>query len=91
LVTLRTPAELQTSRSFEIYGALSCSAVNVGCTLTRGAISYTADMSSAYWDEHQPITNGYVEAKGYLTGSTFKVSKIESKDRRYDSGHGDDD
>jgi hypothetical protein len=91
LSTLSTPTELQASRSFEIYGALSCAAVNTGCTLTRGAITYTADMSYAYWDEHQPITSGYVEAKGYLTGSTFKVSKIESKDRRYGTGHGDDD
>jgi hypothetical protein len=91
LSTLSTPTELQASRSFEMYGALSCSAVNVGCTLTRGAIVYTADMSSAYWDEHQPTISGYVEAKGYLTGNTFKVSKIESKDRRYGTGHGDDD
>ncbi len=91
LSALSTPTELQASRSFEMYGAISCSAVNVGCTLTRGAIVYTADMSSAYWDEHQPIISGYVEAKGYLTGNTFKVSKIESKDRRYGTGHGDDD
>jgi hypothetical protein len=91
LSTLSTPTELQASRSFEMYGSLSCSAVNVGCTLTRGAITYTADMSTARWDEHQPITSGYVEAKGYLTGNTFKVSKIESKDRRYGTGHGDDD
>jgi hypothetical protein len=91
LSTLSTPNELQTSRSFEMYGALSCSDVNVGCTLTRGAIIYTADMSAARWDEHQPVTSGYVEAKGYLTGNTFKVSKIESKDRRYGAGHGDDD
>ena len=91
LSALSTPTERQASRSFEMYGALSCAAVNVGCTLTRGAITYTADMSYAYWDEHQPISNGYVEAKGYLMGSTFKVSKIESKDRRYETGHGDDD
>lgn len=91
LSNLSTPTELQTSRSFEMYGSLSCSAVNVGCTLTRGAVTYIADMSSARWDEHQPITTGYVEAKGYLTGNTFKVSKIESKDRRYGAGHGDDD
>ena len=91
LSTLSTSSELQASRSFEMYGSLSCSAVNTGCTLTRGAIAYTADMSSAYWDEHQPITSGYVEAKGYLTGNTFKVSKIEAKDRRYDPGYGDDD
>jgi hypothetical protein len=91
LSTLSTPTELQASRSFEMYGSLNCSAVNVGCTLTRGAITYTADMATARWDEHQPITSGYVEAKGYLTGNTFKVSKIESKDRRYGSGHGDDD
>ncbi len=91
LSTLSTPTELQASRSFEMYGSLSCSAVNVDCTLTRGAITYTADMSTARWDEHQPITTGYVEAKGYLTGNTFKVSKIESKDRRYGTGHGDDD
>ena len=91
LSTLSTPTELQAYRSFEMYGSLSCSAVNVGCTLTRGAITYTADMSTSRWDEHQPITNGYVEAKGYLTGNTFKVSKIESKDRRYGTGHGDDD
>ena len=91
LSTLSTPTELQASRSFEMYGSLSCSAVNVGCTLTRGAITYTADMSTARWDEHQPITSGYVEAKGYLTGNTFKVSKIESKDRRYGTGQGDDD
>ena len=91
LSTLSTPTELQASRSFEMYGSLSCSAVNVGCTLTRGAITYTADMSTARWDEHQPITSGYVEAKGYLTGTTFKVSKIESKDRRYGTGNGDDD
>jgi hypothetical protein len=91
LSTLSTPTELQASRSFEMYGALSCSAVNVGCTLIRGAITYTADMASARWDGHQAITNGYVEAKGYLTGNTFKVSKIESKDRRYGTGHGDDD
>lgn len=91
LSTLSTPTELQTSRSFEMYGELSCSAANVGCTLTRGAITYTADMSTARWDEHQPILSGYVEAKGYLTGNTFKVSKIESKDRRYGSGQGDDD
>jgi hypothetical protein len=91
LSTLNTSAELQASRSFEMYGSLSCSAVNVGCTLTRGAVTYTADMSTARWDEHQPITTGYVEAKGYLSGNTFKVSKIESKDRRYGTGHGDDD
>jgi hypothetical protein len=48
-------------------------------------------MSAARWGKHQPVTNGYVEAKGYLTGNTFKVSKIESKDRRYGAGHGDDD
>ena len=91
LSALSTSNERQASRSFEMYGALSCAAVNVGCTLTRGAITYTADMSSAYWNEHLPIVSGYVEAKGYLTGTTFKVSKIESKDRRYGSGHGDDD
>lgn len=91
LSTISTPSELQATRSFEIYGSLSCSAVNVGCTLTRGASTYTADMSSAYWNEHLPIANGYVEAKGYLTGNTFKVIKIESKDRRYGYGHGDDD
>ena len=91
LSPLSTPNELQTSRSFEMYASLNCSAVNVGCTLTSGAVTYTADMSSAYWDEHQPIISGYVEAKGYLTGNTFKVSKIESKDRRYGNGYGDDD
>lgn len=91
LSSLNSPTELQASRSFEMYGALSCAAVNVSCTLTRGAITYTADLSTARWDEHQPITNGYVEAKGYLTGNTFKVIKIESKDRRYGAGQGDDD
>jgi len=91
LSALSTPNELQASRSFEMYGALSCSGVNVGCTLTRGAVTYTADMSTARWDGHQPITSGYVEAKGYLTGNTFKISKVESKDRRYGAGHGDDD
>lgn len=91
LSSLNSPTELQASRSFEMYGALSCSAVQIGCTLTRGAITYTADMSTARWDEHPPITNGFVEAKGYLTGNTFKVIKIESKDRRYGAGHGDDD
>ncbi len=93
LSTPGTPTALQAARSFEMYGALSCSAVNEGCTLTRGGIAYTADMLSASWGGHQPITNGYVEAKGYLTGTgtTFKVSKIESKDRHYDAGHGADD
>lgn len=91
LSTLSTSTEIEASRSFEMYGELSCSAVNTGCTLTRGAIAYTADMSSAFWSESQSIVNGYVEAKGYLTGSTFKVSKIESKDRFYDTGYGDDD
>ena len=91
LSTLNTATELQANRSFEIYGALSCSALNVGCTLTRGAVTYTADMSTARWDDYQSVVNGYVEAKGYLTGNTFKVIKIEVKDRRYGSGHGDDD
>lgn len=91
LSTLSTASELQANRSFEIYGELRCSALNVGCTLTRGAVTYTADMSTARWDDYQAIVNGYVEAKGYLTGSTFKVIKIEAKDRRYGSGHGDDD
>jgi hypothetical protein len=91
LSTLNTATELQANRSFEIYGALSCSALNAGCTLTRGAVTYTADMSTARWDNYQSIVNGYVEAKGYLTGNTFKVIKIEVKDRRYGSGHGDDD
>lgn len=91
LSSLNSPTELQASRSFEMYGALSCSAMNVGCTLTRGAVTYTADLSTARWDENWPITNGYVEAKGYLSGNTFKVSKIESKDRRYGTGQGDDD
>ena len=94
LSTLSTSTELQASRSFEMYGELSCSAVNTGCTLTRGAITYTADMSSAYWGGSQSIVNGYVGAQGYLTGNTFKVSKIESKDRRYvtgtSTGTGDD-
>lgn len=91
LSNLNSATELQASRSFEMYGALSCSAINVGCTLTRGAVTYTAELSTARWDENWPITNGYVEAKGFLTGSTFKVSKIESKDRRYGAGQGDDD
>ena len=99
LSTLGTSTELQASRSFEMYGSLSCSAVNTGCTLTRGTITYTVDMSSAYWGGSQSIVNGYVEAQGYLTGNTFKVSKIESKDRRYvtgtgignSTGNGDDD
>ena len=91
LSTLSTPTELQTSRSFEMYGTLSCSAVNVGCTLTSGTVTYTADMLTARWDDHQSRVSGYVEAKGYLTGNTFKVSKIESKDRRDGSGYGDDD
>jgi hypothetical protein len=91
LSALNTANELQANRSFEIYGALSCSALNVGCTMTRGAVTYTADMSTARWDDYQSIVNGYVEAKGYLTGNTFKVIKIEAKDRRYGSGHGDDD
>ena len=91
LSSISNASELQANRSFEIYGALSCSSLNVGCTLTRGAVTYTADMSSARWDDHPPVVNGYVEAKGYLTGNTFTVIKIESKDRRYGSGHGDDD
>ena len=91
LASLSTPIERQSSRSFELYGSLSCSAINVGCTLTRGAVTYTADLSTANWDEHQPTTSGYVEAKGYLSGNTFKVIKIESKNRRYGTGHGDDD
>ena len=91
LSSISTASELQANRSFEIYGSLSCSAINVGCTLTRGSVNYTADMTSARWDEHTPIVNGYVEAKGYLTGNTFKVIRIESKDRRYGYGHGDDD
>lgn len=91
LSTLSTPAEIQATRSFEMYGNLSCSAVNVGCTLTRGAATYTADMSTARWDHNQSIVSGYVEAKGYLTDNTFKVIKIESKDRRYSLGGGDDD
>jgi hypothetical protein len=91
LSTINTASELQANRSFEIYGELSCSALNVGCTLTRGAVTYTADMSTARWDEYQSVVNGYVEAKGYLTGTTFTVIKIQPKDRRYGSGHGDDD
>ena len=91
LSALNTATELQAKRSFEIYGELSCSALNVGCTLRRGAVTYTADMTTARWDDYQSIVNGYVEAKGYLTGNTFKVIKIEAKDRRYSSGHGDDD
>jgi hypothetical protein len=91
LSSLSSSRDLQANRSFEIYGALSCSALNVGCTLTRGAVTYTADMSSARWDDHPPVVSGYVEAKGYLTGNTLMVMKIESKDRRYGSGHGDDD
>ncbi len=91
LSTLSTSAEIQSSRSFEIYGTLSCSALNVGCTLTRGSVTYTADMSTARWDDQQSVLNGYVEAKGYLTGNTFKVLKIESKNRRYGHGQGDDD
>lgn len=91
LSTLSTPTELQTSRSFEMYGTLSCSAANVGCTLTSGAVTYTADMLTARWDDHQSRVSGYVEAKGYLTGNTFKVRKIESKDRRDGRGYGDDD
>jgi hypothetical protein len=91
LPTLNNASQLQVSRSFEIYGELRCSALNLGCTLTRGAITYTADMSTARWDDNQSIVNGYVEAKGYLTGNTFKVIKIESKNRRYGYGHGDDD
>jgi hypothetical protein len=91
LSTLNSASELQANRSFEIYGELRCSALNVGCTLIRGAVTYTADMSTARWDDYQSIVNGYVEAKGYLTGNTFKVIKIEAKDRRYGSGHGDDD
>lgn len=91
LSALNTATELEATRSFEIYGALSCSALNVDCTLTRGAVTYTADMSTARWDDYPSIVNGYVEAKGYLTGNTFKVIKIEAKNRRYGSGHGDDD
>lgn len=91
LSNISNASELQANRSFEINGALSCSALNVGCTLTRGSVTYTADMSSARWDGHPSVVNGYVEAKGYLTDNTFTVIKIESKDRRYGSGHGDDD
>lgn len=91
LSALSTATERTSARSFELYGSLSCTAVNVGCTLTRGAVTYTADMSSAYWNEGAPIANGFVEAKGYLTSNTFKVGKIESKDRRFGTGRGDDD
>lgn len=48
-------------------------------------------MSTARWDHNQSIVSGYVETKGYLTGNTFKVIKIESKNRRYSHGGGDDD
>lgn len=91
LSTMSASTELQTNRSFEIYGDLRCSALNTGCILQLGTATYTADMSSARWDERQAIVNGYVEAKGYLTGNTFKVIKIESKNRRYGSGHSNDD
>jgi hypothetical protein len=91
LSTLGTPTELQATRSFEMYASLSCTAVNVGCTLTRGATTYTADMSTARWDDNQSIVSGYVETKGYLSDGTFKVIKIESKNRRYGYGYGDDD
>jgi hypothetical protein len=63
----------------------------VGCTLTRGATTYTADMSTARWDDNRSIVSGYVETKGYLSDGTFKVIKIESKNRRYGYGYGDDD
>lgn len=75
-----TPAN--SSRSFEIYGNLSCSALNTACTLQSGTVSYTADLSSESW-EHSPIVSGFVEAKGYLSGSSFKVVKIESKNSSY--------
>lgn len=69
------------SRSFELYGNLSCSALNTACTLQSGTVSYSADLGSATW-EHGPVVSGFVEAKGYLSGSSFKVVKIESKSSR---------
>ncbi|MYZ51866.1 DUF5666 domain-containing protein [Malikia spinosa] len=68
-------------RSFEIYGNLNCSALNTACTLQSGTMLYNADLSSARW-EHSQIVSGFVEVKGYLSGSSFKVVKIESKNSR---------
>ncbi len=80
--TSNNPANpTSTSRSFELYGDLSCAALNTACTLQSGTVRYSADLSSASW-EHDPIVSGFVEAKGYLSGSSFKVLKIESKSQR---------
>lgn len=71
----------ESSTSYEIYGTLSncASATSSNCTLTSHGVAYTVDLSTALW-EHGTVTSGWVEAKGYMqTASTFKVSKIESK------------
>lgn len=64
--------------SYEIYGTLSnCSGST--CTLTSNGLTMTADLSTARW-EHDQVSSGWVEAKGYMTAAnTFKVNKIESK------------
>ena len=63
--------------AYEIYGTLSCTGSS--CTLTSNGTVLGADLSAAVW-EHGQVTNGWVEAKGYMaSANTFKVTKIESK------------
>jgi hypothetical protein len=71
----------ESSSSYEIYGTLN-NCVGSSCTLNSNGVAITIDISTAIWEHAYVVTNGAVEAKGYMTANNvFKVTKIESKNR----------
>jgi hypothetical protein len=69
----------ESSSSYEIYGTLN-NCVGSSCTMNSNGVVITMDISTAIWEHGYVVTNGAVEAKGYMTANNiFKVTKIESK------------
>jgi hypothetical protein len=69
----------ESSSSYEIYGTLN-NCVGSSCTMNSNGVVITMDISTAIWEHGYVVTNGAVEAKGYMIANNiFKVTKIESK------------
>ena len=71
---------------FEIYGAVSnwTSQTSAFSLTSRGTVYAAQNVAQLRFEHGLPVNGSYVEAKGYMQGSTFMVVKLEVKNGYHD-------
>ena len=71
---------------FEIYGSISnwTSQTSAFSLTSRGTVYAAQNVAQVRFEHGLPVNGSYVEAKGYMQGSTFMVVKLEVKNGYHD-------